>query len=105
MALRKDPSRRYASAEQLSEDIKRCQQHLPVLARADTFGYRASKFVTRNRWAVGFAALSGAGLLGGIVATTHRASSARQAQARAEQSAADVRKLANDSLFDLHESI
>ena len=105
MALRKDPSRRYASAEQLSEDIRRYQHDQPVSARADTFGYRASKFVTRNRWAVGFAALAGAGLIGGIVATTHQASVARQAQARAEQSAADMRKLANDSLFELHESI
>ena len=105
MALRKDPSRRYASAQQLSEDIRRYQQHQPVSARADSFGYRASKFGRRNRWAVGFAALAGAGLIGGIVATTHQASVARQAQARAEQSAADMRKLANDSLFELHESI
>ena len=83
MALRKDPLRRYLSAEQLAEDIRRYQQDQPVSARADTLGYRASKFVTRNRWTVGFAALAGAGRIGGIVATTHQASIARQAQARA----------------------
>ena len=105
MALRKDPLRRYSSAEQLAEDIRRYQQDQPVSARADTLSYRASKFVTRNRWAVGFAALAGAGLIVGIVATTHQANIARQAQARAEQNAADMRKLANDSLFELHESI
>ena len=105
MALRKDPLRRYASAEQLAQDIRRYQQDQPVSARADTLPYRASKFVTRNRWAVGFAVLAGAGLIGGIVATTRQANVALQAQARAEQSAADMHKLANDSLFELHESI
>ena len=105
MALRKDPARRYASAEQLSEDIRRYRDDQPVSARTDTWGYRASKFVTRNRWAVGFAVLAGSGLIGGIVATSHQANVARQAQARAEQAAADIRKLANDSLFELHESI
>lgn len=105
MALRKDPSRRYASAGQLSDDVERYLHNLPVAARADTFTYRASKFVARNRWPVAFASLAVIGLIGGIIATTYQASIARQAQARAEQNFADVRKLANDSLFELHESI
>ena len=105
MALRKDPLRRYASSEQLAGDIRRYQRNQPISARADTLGYRASKFVVRNRWAVGFALLAGVGLIGGIVATAYQANIARQAQVRAEQNAADMRKLANDSLFELHESI
>src|SRR5262249_13761144 len=36
MALRKEPQRRYASAEQFSEDISRHLGHLPVIARPDT---------------------------------------------------------------------
>ena len=52
MVLRKEPSRRYASAEQLSSDIERHLVGLPVLARADTLGYRTAKFVRRNRAAV-----------------------------------------------------
>jgi eukaryotic-like serine/threonine-protein kinase len=105
MALRKEPDRRYGSAAQLAQDIARYLRDEPVSARVDTFGYRAKKFVRRNRWAVGFAALAGVGLFGGVITTTHQANVARQAQARAEQNAADVRKLANDSLFELHESI
>src|SRR5690606_24802850 len=39
-ALRKEPARRYASAEQLAADIERYLTGMPVLARRDTFGYR-----------------------------------------------------------------
>ncbi|HEY9420102.1 MAG TPA: serine/threonine-protein kinase, partial [Thermoanaerobaculia bacterium] len=54
MALRKEPSRRYSSVGQLSRDLERHQQDLPVAARADTLRYRARKFVVRHR--VGVAA-------------------------------------------------
>ena len=56
MAMRKEPSRRYASAEQLSEDLRRHLLGLPVTARPATFGYRTQKFVRRN--AIGVAATS-----------------------------------------------
>lgn len=49
MALRKEPERRYQSVEQFSEDIRRHLEGLPVIARKDTFSYRASKFVQRNK--------------------------------------------------------
>lgn len=49
MALRKEPQRRYQSAEQFSEDIRRHLEGLPVTAHPDTFGYRASKFIKRNK--------------------------------------------------------
>jgi serine/threonine-protein kinase len=48
MALRKEPGRRYASVEQLSEDVRRHLDGQPVLARRDSVGYRASKFVRRH---------------------------------------------------------
>ena len=56
MALRKEPQRRYASVEQFSDDIRRHLVGLPVLARADTLGYRTTKFLNRNRWPVAAAA-------------------------------------------------
>jgi len=52
MALRKEPQRRYASAQQFADDIGRHLARLPVIARRDTFGYRAGKFVRRHRWGV-----------------------------------------------------
>lgn len=48
MALRKEPPRRYASAEQLAGDLGRYLDGLPVQARQDTSWYRASKFVRRH---------------------------------------------------------
>src|SRR4030095_13813651 len=57
-ALCKEPIRRYASVEQLSEDIRRHLGGLPVMARRDTVVYRAGKFVRRHRAASIGAALA-----------------------------------------------
>jgi eukaryotic-like serine/threonine-protein kinase len=48
MALRKEPHRRYASAEQFAADIGRYLDGMPVQAQRDTLAYRASKFVRRH---------------------------------------------------------
>jgi len=56
MAIRKEPQRRYGSVEQLSEDIRRHLEGLPVIARKDTLGYRTGKFIRRHKVAVGVAA-------------------------------------------------
>ncbi len=53
-AMQKAPARRYASAEQLAEDIDRYLDGRPVRAQRDTVGYRLTKFVRRHR--VGVAA-------------------------------------------------
>ena len=52
MALRKDPKRRYGSVEQLAEDLLRHRNGLPVVARKSSLGYRARKFIRRNKLAV-----------------------------------------------------
>src|SRR3984885_9291410 len=48
MAMRKEPERRYGSAEQLASDIQRYLDGKPVIARRDTVSYRTSKFVKRH---------------------------------------------------------
>jgi len=48
MAMRKEPERRYGSAEQLAGDIRRYLQGKPVIARKDTLFYRSTKFVRRH---------------------------------------------------------
>lgn len=55
--LRKEPERRYRSVEALAADLERYQQGEPVEARPATLGYRAKKFVQRNRTVVGAAVL------------------------------------------------
>ncbi|HEX6104359.1 MAG TPA: serine/threonine-protein kinase [Gemmatimonadales bacterium] len=104
-ALRKEPGRRYQSVEQLAADLRRHLEGLPVRARPDTFGYRAGKFVRRNRVAVAAGTLVVLAMLGGTVATAYQARQARAAQARAERRFADVRQLANALLFDYHDAI
>jgi serine/threonine protein kinase/tetratricopeptide (TPR) repeat protein len=104
-ALRKEPARRYQSVEQFAGDVRRHLDGLPVRARPDTFGYRAGKFVRRNRVPVAAGILLALALLGGTVATAYQAQQARAAQARAERRFADVRKLANALLFDYHDAI
>jgi len=56
-ALHKDLQRRYGTADQLSEDIRRYLTGLPVRARRDSFIYRTRKFITRNRIGVAAAIL------------------------------------------------
>ncbi len=105
MAMRKEPERRYHSIEQFSEDIRRHLEGLPVSARADTFTYRAGKFVRRHRLVVAAAALVALSLIGGIVATTLAARTARAERARAERRFEQVRKLSNTFLFNFHDEI
>jgi non-specific serine/threonine protein kinase/serine/threonine-protein kinase len=104
-ALSKDPARRYASVDQLSEDLRRHLAGLPVLARRDTLAYRASKFVRRHRAAVAATALTFVALVAGVVGTTWQAREARSARARADARFDDVRALAHAFLFDLDDAI
>jgi eukaryotic-like serine/threonine-protein kinase len=47
-ALRKEPDRRYESAEQFAGDIRRCLAGKPIQAHPDSRLYRAKKFIHRN---------------------------------------------------------
>ena len=105
MALRKEPERRYQSVEQFSEDIRRHLENRPVLARKDTLDYRAAKFARRNKVGLAAAALVLLILIGGIVATSRQARIANREKRRAERRFNDVRKLANNVLFDYHDAI
>jgi eukaryotic-like serine/threonine-protein kinase len=48
MAMRKEPERRYGSAQQLAGDIQRHLDGKPVMARRDTLAYRGTKFIRRH---------------------------------------------------------
>ncbi len=112
MALRKEPERRYASAEQFAEDIRRNQENIPVVAHQDSAWYRTTKFVDRHRAIVAASAAIVILLVVGLAATLYearvarqQASIAREQRARAERRFNDVRKLANSLMFEVHDSI
>ena len=91
MALRKEPHRRYLSAEQFSEDIGRYLERRPVIARLDTPGYKFAKFVRRNLGAVAAAVVIGVTLIAIAVASRHAASIATAARQKAEQTLRETR--------------
>ncbi len=97
-AIRKEPQHRYASAQQLSEDIESYLQGRPVAARARTWRYRSTKFVRRNKAGVAAAVLVVLALAVGMITTI-------QERRRAEKRFNDVRELANSLIFEVHDSI
>ncbi len=111
-AIRKEPERRYGLVEQLSEDLRRYLEGLPVLARKDTLGYRAGKFIKRHTVSVAAICLIGLSLVGGMIATGWQARIAqrqrREAEAqriKADRRFNDVRRLASSFLFEFHDAI
>ncbi len=104
-ALKKEPERRYSSAENFADDIKRHLDGLPVAARPDTFAYRAEKFIRRNSFFVLAGTLIALAILGGAAATFWQARVAQAERAKAERRFRDVRALANSFLFEFSPQI
>ncbi|HXP86430.1 MAG TPA: protein kinase [Bryobacteraceae bacterium] len=76
-ALKKNPQERYVSVTALADDLRRFLTHEPIAARPDTLGYRAAKFVRRNRTAVALASLVLLATVAGLVGTITQARTAR----------------------------
>jgi serine/threonine-protein kinase len=69
-AMEKQPAERYESVTALADDIARYLNGQPVRARHHTVRYRAAKFVRRNAFAVGAAAIVAISVVGGGVAAS-----------------------------------
>ena len=107
-ALEKDRNRRYESPNALAEDIERSLRHEPIKARPPTLRRTLSRFVRRNRVAVGvaatvtlalgIAAALGVGLLMGkvreqsLALTVMTERQARDREDRARRSLPEVRR-------------
>jgi len=84
-ALEKDPERRYGSVEQLSDDLRRYLEGLPVCARRSTFAYRAGKYLRRNARQVAVAAVVAVALAGFLADREVQQRRTARALARAER--------------------
>ncbi|MEP6901504.1 MAG: serine/threonine-protein kinase [Actinomycetota bacterium] len=104
-ALREDTARRYGSAEKFSEDLRRYLAGLPISARKDTFGYRAGKFLKRNRVGVAALTIIFLMLIGGIFAVWRQSQIADRERAKAERRAENLRKLSSSFAVELHDAI
>ncbi|MCP4248851.1 MAG: serine/threonine protein kinase [bacterium] len=69
-ALEKDRSRRYASAGEFADDIRRHLQSEPVIAGPPGAAYRLRKFLARNRTAAVSSCIVVLALVAGIIGTT-----------------------------------
>jgi len=104
-AMHKEPGRRYATVDQLADDIRRHLTGLPVLARGDSFWYRTGKLVRRHKLAAALVLVVVAAGLGTVVLSVERARALDRATAalvRADREAAKARE-ATDLLVKLFE--
>jgi serine/threonine protein kinase len=90
MAIRKEASRRYATVDQFSEDIRRFLAGYTVRACKDTLGYRVGKFIRRNRVAVVMGVVLLVSLIAGVVGTSTQWIRAQREAVRAEEKAAEA---------------
>jgi eukaryotic-like serine/threonine-protein kinase len=81
-ALKKLPNERYATVQAFADDIQRHLNHQPIVARADSWAYRAAKFVRRNWIPVAAAAAVGVATVGGVGTTLWQA---RQVKTEAQR--------------------
>jgi tetratricopeptide (TPR) repeat protein len=97
-ALHGEPSRRYGSADDLCDDIRRFLEGKPVLAVPDSFFYQTTKFLKRH-WIPVTA-------LAAILLTLTLATVVSFGQARkAERRFSEVRQLSNRFLFEFEGAI
>ena len=85
MAMRKEPTQRYRSVREFSDDINAYLSGYPVRAKTATLGYRSGKFIRRNRAAVSFAVLALVVLIGFVIGMALLTKRARGQQAIAER--------------------
>ncbi|HWA85949.1 MAG TPA: hypothetical protein VG710_06995, partial [Opitutus sp.] len=90
--LEKDRDRRYGTAHELADDVRRHLRREPVVARPPSAAYRAQKFVARNRLACASAASVAAALIAGTIVSVRQAVRATRAEhvAQAERDAAQA---------------
>ena len=94
-ALNKEPKRRYASAAQLAEDLRRHQTGLPVIARPDSLVYQSGKLIQRHRVGALAAALVVLSLVVGMATTSWQARKARSERQHAREQAIAAEQVAD----------
>ena len=85
MALRREPDRRYGSAQALSDDVRRYLKRERVLARPDTLGYRIRSTIRRQPALVAASIVALVVVVGGSLLALGQARSIRAEAVRSER--------------------
>ncbi|MGI9323734.1 MAG: protein kinase domain-containing protein [Pseudomonadales bacterium] len=80
-----EPTQRYGSVAQMQADLRRFQNHEPLLAHPPSQTYAVRKFLRRHRLGVASTGLLLSAIVSGGIATTVQAERARAEAARAER--------------------
>ena len=86
-ALAKDRDRRYGSAADLADDLRRYLASEPVVAQPPSRRYRAGKFIRRNRTLVGATLIVAVSMVAATAISAIGFVEARQAEQRAQKAA------------------
>jgi serine/threonine protein kinase len=86
-ATKREPERRYVSASNLADDLRRWLANQPISARPDTLNYRLRKFVRRHRGGVLAATLTTLAILSVLGIALWQANLAREQARRADAEA------------------
>lgn len=100
-----DPQDRYPEVAALAADIDRYRQKRPVSARQQSFGYRAARFVSRNRLVLAAGFVVFALLTAATIVSLSLYFDARRQRSAAEARFEEVRSLAKFQLFTLYDRL
>jgi tetratricopeptide (TPR) repeat protein/predicted Ser/Thr protein kinase len=104
-ALRKDPLERYGTVEQFADDLEAFLESRTVRARSGNAWYRARKFVRRYWAPVTAGAFVIASLSAGLYVADRQRLVADRQRLVAERRFSELRQLAHQVIFDLHDAI
>jgi non-specific serine/threonine protein kinase/serine/threonine-protein kinase len=103
--MSKDPAARYASAQELSEDLGRFLHGQPVIARTPSIGYVLAKTARRHRAVFAAGAVSIAALVAALAISLWQIRVAVAERDRARQRFDDARQLSNALIFKIHDGV
>ena len=104
-ALRKHPADRYGSVAEFAADLRAWRTGHPVSAAPASMGYRARRFVSRNRKAVAAATAVVVALAAGGAATLWQARIAQLERDKAQNRFRQIQEFSRSLLFDVHDAL
>lgn len=103
-ALQKDKTRRYPSAAEMAEDIRRYLRDEPIVARPASTMYQLGKFARRNKGLVVAVCAVLLALVGGLISTSTYAFRERRQRRISEARFEDLRSFAQHVIVDYQDT-